>query len=212
MTTTIRERIAAVKGFIARAFPRIRDRSGKQPRELAFEFVVRHQDVAEDLEELKDEHDAYIADPNQVRQTRYRKGWRKRMSVALGNEGLAQFGPRTRDAANLLVTRKFLRDRLKEAQHKDLRKADASVIIEEALDYSFLPPQHAIDRAAMMSTPEYRYRMGVASRRPRGFMAWLRALMPFSPMYDEDRLHMSGAMRRLEVGGFGGHMSTESVS
>jgi len=61
----------------------------------------------------------------------------RRMACALAYEAYVQFGTRTRSEANMLITRKFMRDQL--LGFKDLRARDAASIIDTALFLSFLP-------------------------------------------------------------------------
>lgn len=59
------------------------------------------------------------------------------MSYAVAYEAYRQFGARPKSEANVLITRKFMRDLL--AEFKDLRTKDCCVIIDAALSLSFLP-------------------------------------------------------------------------
>lgn len=73
------------------------------------------------------------------------RGWTRKSTGATGklaqvaaDEAYCQFGRRERSQANDLITRKFLRDWLRE--HKGLRAKDANIIIEVALSLSYVPP------------------------------------------------------------------------
>lgn len=59
------------------------------------------------------------------------------LAYSLAYEAYLEFGHRPRSDANLLITRKFMRDMIKEC--KDLRAKDAGGIIDTALYLSFLP-------------------------------------------------------------------------
>lgn len=63
----------------------------------------------------------------------------QKMAAALAHEAYFQFGFRPRSDANLLITRKFMRDRL--TTFRDLRAKDAATIVDMALYLSFLPSQ-----------------------------------------------------------------------
>ncbi len=65
-------------------------------------------------------------------------GYRLRgMAFSLADQAYFQFGKRERSEANLLITRKFMRDRLEE--FKDLRFKDRNEVIDMALYLSFMP-------------------------------------------------------------------------
>ncbi len=87
-------------------------------------------------------------------------GWgrrrRKGMAFALAEEAYYQFGHRDRSEANLLVTRKFMRDMLKE--HRDLRARDASDLIDRALYLSFLPSYTLREMNVLSDTHEFAVR------------------------------------------------------
>jgi hypothetical protein len=68
---------------------------------------------------------------------RFRPQRSRDMSCALAHEAYMEFGYRPRSDANLIITRKFMRDLLLE--YKDLRARDARGIIDVALYLSFLP-------------------------------------------------------------------------
>jgi hypothetical protein len=68
---------------------------------------------------------------------RFRPRRSHRIACSLAWEAYEKFGHRVRSEANLLITRKFMLDQLKE--FKDLRACDRSGIIDRALYLSFLP-------------------------------------------------------------------------
>lgn len=65
-------------------------------------------------------------------------GYRLRsIAYALADQTYFQYGKRDRSEANLLITRKFMRDKLEE--YKDLRFKDRNEVIDMALYLSFMP-------------------------------------------------------------------------
>jgi len=64
-----------------------------------------------------------------------------KIACSLAKAAYLQFGDRIRSAANLLITRKWMRDRLSE--YADLRAHDAGNIIDAALELSFYPSKAA---------------------------------------------------------------------
>lgn len=88
--------------------------------------------------------------------TRWYRSRRLGLAHALAEEAYYQFGARERTEAELLVTRKFMRDWLKE--HRDLRAKDAAQIIDQALYLSFLPSTTLRDMRCVAETRRYRMR------------------------------------------------------
>lgn len=94
-----------------------------------------------------------------------RRGWvrvrphpRTEIAMSAADEAYYEFGARSLSKANELVTRKFLRDLLR--QYKDLRAKDASIIIEIALPLSFVPPQQREIMDDFARTDAYTSRVG----------------------------------------------------
>lgn len=63
-----------------------------------------------------------------------------------------QFGPRTRSQANYLVTRKYLRDYMREHKPADLRFVDMGPIIDVAVHLSFYPTAEHLDTLDMLES------------------------------------------------------------
>lgn len=88
------------------------------------------------------------------------RGWRRnptnvrnKLAFVSADEAYLQFGRRERSQANDLVTRKFLRDFLREKQ--GLRAKDLSAIIEVALPLSYVPPPVYKDVRELTETDAY---------------------------------------------------------
>jgi len=90
-----------------------------------------------------------------------------KFAVALGWEAYDQFGRRERTEANLLITRKWLRDRCR--MFPDLRKCDSSRAIDLALDFSFLPTQESKRGDILREQRSWTTRMS-----PGGTTVWSR--------------------------------------
>jgi len=95
--------------------------------------------------------------------TRQPRGVNSKLAHVAADEAYLQFGRRERSQANDLVTRKFLRDWLRE--RPGLRAKDLSAIIEVALSLSYVPP----DEYSVVSRFEQTqaYRSVVGSNPPR---------------------------------------------
>ncbi len=88
------------------------------------------------------------------------RGWRReprglhtKLAFVAADEAYLQFGRREKSQANDLVTRKFLRDWLRE--RPGLRAKDASAVIEVALSLSYVPPAEWREIAEMEVTRAY---------------------------------------------------------
>lgn len=92
----------------------------------------------------------------------------RRMAYAMAYRAHFQFGHRPESEANILITRKFLRDSLSEL--KDMRFKDMSVVIDIALPLSFLPSLAMQEMNEIRDTNEYRSRMQPV--RPRSWTSW----------------------------------------
>lgn len=92
----------------------------------------------------------------QPKYLRKRAGRREKMVDALVAKTYYQFGNRPTSEANLITTRKFMRDELQ--QYKDLRDGDALGIIDSALYPSFLPSQYLREANQMVRTRAYHER------------------------------------------------------
>jgi len=102
-----------------------------------------------------------------VRRDRYRPRNAHRMAFALADEAYFKFGFRERSDANLLITRKFMHDQLREMQ--DLRAKDAATIVDLALYVSFLPSRAMQDMNAVDSTRAFGRRKKASSRASWGW-------------------------------------------
>lgn len=84
-----------------------------------------------------------------------RKRVRRKLAHTLANLAFMQFGQRSRNVdGNLEITRKFIRDRVRELYPR-CRHYDAAIAIEFAVELSFVPPQDAIDLKHFVATPEW---------------------------------------------------------
>ncbi len=90
---------------------------------------------------------------------RLSRGMRASLAQVVADEAYFQFGRRARSQANDLVTRKWMRDFLRD--HQGLRAKDASTIIELALSLSYIPPESLWDIREAEATRAY------SSRVPR---------------------------------------------
>jgi len=95
------------------------------------------------------------------------------ITCALAHEAYMQFGVRERSEANLIITRKYMRDQLRD--YGDLRAIDASNFIDAALPLSFLPSRSHRAMAKYMETYAMQERMAtggmaVGSRWGIGFL------------------------------------------
>lgn len=86
---------------------------------------------------------------------------REAIAFSLAEAAYYQFGARPRSEANLLVTRKFMRDQLQE--YKDLRAKDGGVIIDLALPMSFLPSVEYREMDDLSGTSAFGRRLPVGS-------------------------------------------------
>ncbi len=87
---------------------------------------------------------------------RWHKGRRRGLAWSLAERAYFQYGEREASEANVLITRKFMRDVLME--HKDLRAKDAARAIDEALYLSFLPSTVLRDMHVIRGTRRFRMR------------------------------------------------------
>jgi len=87
---------------------------------------------------------------------RFRPRRAQRVSFAVAYAAYYEFGARERSEANLLITRKYMRDLLKE--HKSLRDRDAAMIIDSALYLSFLPSPALRRMNSLDQTVTFEYR------------------------------------------------------
>jgi len=97
--------------------------------------------------------------------SRQSKGATGKLALVAADEAYLQFGRRERSQANDLVTRKFLRDWLRE--RPGLRAKDLSAIIEVALSLSYVPPKEYVVVSGYEQTRAYRSVVG--SNPPRHF-------------------------------------------
>lgn len=84
---------------------------------------------------------------------RFRPRRARDMACALAHEAYMEFGHRPRSEANLIITRKYMRDLLLE--FKDLRARDALGIIDTALYLSFLPSTQLRDMNELDNTTSF---------------------------------------------------------
>jgi len=100
----------------------------------------------------------------------------RQISDAVAHEAYAQFGHRPRSEANLLITRKFMRDKLQ--SYVDLRAKDIGTAIDQALYLSFLPSialkeANSVDRTWVFEVRAMDFEGG-----SWGIFAWAWRLMP----------------------------------
>lgn len=91
------------------------------------------------------------------------------MASALAWECYAQFGSRERSEANLLVSRKFMRDLL--GEYQDLRAKDKARLVDRALLLSFLPTLELQDMVELSSTHVWKDREAVSLVPAKGYFA-----------------------------------------
>lgn len=122
--------------------------------EIAFEgtvdrtlqaFDAQPETLQAEIVQARFEDGLPLAGPDVKKNPRFRTllgrpGRRPKIVFALAAQAYFQFGKRPPSEANMIITRKFMRDELE--QYKDLRVTDALGIIDSALYMSFLPSQH----------------------------------------------------------------------
>lgn len=128
-------------------------------------------DLAEVVEEVIQEGEL-VATPDERVRVRVRPQQAKRIASALAYAAYYEFGARERNEAELLVTRKYMRDLLRE--HKSLRDRDAASIIDTALYLSFLPSAALRDMNRIDQTVVFDERMQAVA-------SWRRWYFPFGP-------------------------------
>jgi hypothetical protein len=110
-------------------------------------------------------------DKEKARPRRRKVSRMEEMSFALAQATYFKFGRRKQNDANMLVSRRFMRDELEE--YDDLRYADANVIIDKALPLSFLSTTMAIEMDKMVGSRPFADRLvGGAS------MSWWERMFP----------------------------------
>lgn len=102
---------------------------------------------------------------------RYRPARFEQLASALAWECYAQFGHRERSEANVLVSRRFMRDIL--AEHQDLRAKDKARLLDRALLLSFIPTSELSDMVEMSTEDVWRDRESIALVPSRGFFSWV---------------------------------------
>jgi len=102
---------------------------------------------------------------------RFRPRRFEQLASALAWECYAHFGARERSEANVLVSRKYMRDILDE--HRDFRAKDKARLIDRALLLSFLPTQDLQEMVELSSTSVWKSREAVALVPARGFFSRL---------------------------------------
>lgn len=96
--------------------------------------------------------------PPSLTKRRRSKPSQQPLACALAYDAAFKFGSgRPRSEANLLITRKWMRDRMEE--YKDLRKKDLSAIIDIALDLSFYASSAKREMYDHCSTNAHRRRL-----------------------------------------------------
>jgi len=96
----------------------------------------------------------------------------QRIAIALAGECYFKFGRRPKSEANVLISRKWMRDRMEEV--KDFRKKDAASVIDIALALSFYPSVEAREMDQHLSTAVSASRMAeVSDSLWCRFKAWL---------------------------------------
>jgi len=94
-------------------------------------------DLAEVVEEELQAGEVVATVEAGVDRVRFRPRRAERIAFALAYAAYYEFGARDRNEAEVLITRKHMRDLLRE--HRNLRDRDAAMIIDRALYLSFLP-------------------------------------------------------------------------
>lgn len=74
------------------------------------------------------------------------------IAASFAAKAYVQFGPRARSPANVLVTRKYLRDYIREHKPTDLRYADIGPITDVAVHLSFYPSADHLEVLDMSAT------------------------------------------------------------
>lgn len=101
--------------------------------------------------------------------TKWSRNRKRGLAFSLANEAYYQFGHRVRSEANDMITRKFMRDLLRE--HKSIRARDASDIIDRALSLSYLPSSTLQEMSEIEGTTAYAVRSRLSSQR--GWFDWI---------------------------------------
>jgi len=115
------------------------------------------------LDELMEEERAVVGARANGERRRFRPQRARDLACALANEAYMEFGNRPRNDANLITTRKFMRDLL--LDFRDLRAKDALGIIDTALYLSFLPSKALIEMNIIDGTTAFVERSGDTSGR-----------------------------------------------
>lgn len=113
--------------------------------------VDNHVDAVEEIVAVVDAANARRGDdvpPLPV--PRYRGRARGQLSAALGLVGYCQFGPRLRTEADVLVTRKFLRDHLD--NYPRVRGCDRAHVVDRAVELSYVRTTTAVKMDRLISS------------------------------------------------------------
>jgi hypothetical protein len=143
-------------------------------RRLLEEFHVHDDSFASELDKAREAVTPVVEPlleeeaPKRPAITRWVRGRKRGLAYGLAEEAYYQFGHRPFSEANVLITRKYMRDLLKE--HKDLRPKDAAEIIDRALHLSFLPTKQLVAMSIISETYTYVDRGTVG---PQSWIGWL---------------------------------------
>lgn len=138
------------------------------PEHLCLEEVLADDASAQDL--------TMFEGPDTTK--RFRPKNQLRLAVAVADEAYYQFGFRPMSEANVLITRKFMRDRLMEV--KGLRAHDALLVIDKAIPLSFLPSLEFKNMVRLMGTDTFERRLSPTSEPPSW---WRRASARLSRVF-----------------------------
>lgn len=120
---------------------------------IKFHDSIARVSLAEAMDEERENRGVAIAGEDDWTRKRFRPRSALKMASALAYEAYYEFGNRDKTPANLLITRKFMRDQLME--YKDLRAQDASGIIDVALSLSFLPSRSVRETNEIIETYQF---------------------------------------------------------
>lgn len=149
-------------------------RRESEAKVLISDYDVEAQpDLAEVVEEEFRVGEVTAGPDGEEPRVRFRPRNSRRVAFALAYAAYNEFGARERSEPNLLITRKFMRDLLRD--HRTLRKRDANVIIDTALYLSFLPSPELRRMNSLDQTC-------VFDERSAPVASWRAWYFPFGPL------------------------------
>lgn len=141
---------------------------------LVTDYDVEAQpDLAEVVEEEFRVGEVTAGPDGEEPRVRFRPRNARRVAFALAYAAYNEFGARDRSEPNLLITRKYMRDLLRE--HRTLRHRDANQIIDVALYLSFLPSPELRRMNSLDQTV-------VFDERSAPVASWRAWYFPFGPL------------------------------